>query len=348
MVSELSCGNLTKCLEELCADLEGQDPDKVKWSLRMAIAQSLFLFHDEIRCREAPFDRQGFANRLEHVAAAVARAESVSVSTRKAQNRPGYERYIADLYSRCWAKYTDREFVDTMTFFGERFRLNNVSIDSLRDAECVDAGCGSGRYALAMIEAGAYRSVGVDISDRAITEAEERSTRLGYAESVEFVQGSVTDLPAEWENRFDFACSNGVIHHTPDPLAALQELYRVLKPGGQAFIMVYGTGGLFWALVDFARTILSPVPLEYADAWLEMTGTSAGKLFFCLDHWYTPYQERVTRDELECRLRDTGFGDLQYLPRARIYDSSERLHRYPDEEDLIGHPDPRYLVRKPR
>ncbi len=70
-------------------------------------------------------------------------------------------------------------------------------------------------------------------------------------------------------------------------------------------------------------------------------------MFFCLDHWYTPYQERVTRTDLERRLRDCGFAELRYLPRARIYDTSERLHRYPAEADLIGDPDLRYLARKP-
>ena len=343
----LTCADFERQLRLLSTSIEQRDPNRIDFSLRVGIAQSLFLFHDELRCREEPFDRSAFATRLEQAVTAVDRSESSNRSTQNPSSRPPYEEYVADLYSRCWSKYDDGAFVDTMTFFGERFHLNGVSLDRLQDGECLDAGCGSGRYAMAMVQSGARRSVGIDISELAISEARARAARLGYEGSTEFLRGSVTGLPMDWSSRFDFVCSNGVVHHTPQPVEALNELFRVLKPGGEAFIMVYGSGGLFWALVDFIRHVLDPVPLDFSDAWLEMTGVSVGKLFFCLDHWYTPYQERVTRDELEKRLEEIGFVDLQYLPRARIYDSSERLHRYPGESDLIGSPDPRYLVRKP-
>ncbi|PIO48100.1 MAG: hypothetical protein CMR00_06450 [[Chlorobium] sp. 445] len=31
----------------------------------------------------------------------------------------------------------------------------------------------------------------------------------------------------------------GVLHHTPNPINAFNEVYRVLKPGGKAIIMLY-------------------------------------------------------------------------------------------------------------
>jgi len=136
------------------------------------------------------------------------------------------------------------------------------------------------------------------------------------------------------------------VHHTPDPVKGLSEILRVLKPGGRTFIMVYGKGGLFWSLTDFCRDVLAPVPLDVADAWLEMRATPVGKIFFCLDHWYTQYQERVTREEFEARLRDAGFTDIEYLPRALVYDASERFERFPEERELIGSPDMRYLATR--
>ena len=53
---------------------------------------------------------------------------------------------------------------------------------------------------------------------------------MGYAERTEFVRGSVTDLPAAWTNRFDFVCSNGVVHHTPDLIEDRNLRYLVRKP----------------------------------------------------------------------------------------------------------------------
>jgi ubiquinone/menaquinone biosynthesis C-methylase UbiE len=41
------------------------------------------------------------------------------------------------------------------------------------------------------------------------------------------------------QNAFDAVYSFGVLHHTPDTEKAIAEVYRVLKPGGIALIMLY-------------------------------------------------------------------------------------------------------------
>jgi len=51
------------------------------------------------------------------------------------------------------------------------------------------------------------------------------------------VEGSLLELPFD-DNTFDFVISSDVIEHTPDPLAAVKELIRVLKPGGKICITV--------------------------------------------------------------------------------------------------------------
>ena len=51
-------------------------------------------------------------------------------------------------------------------------------------------------------------------------------------------QGNAEKLPFE-DNTFDFISSSGVLHHTPDMQKAVNEAWRVLKPGGEAIISVY-------------------------------------------------------------------------------------------------------------
>jgi ubiquinone/menaquinone biosynthesis C-methylase UbiE len=336
----------TDRLAGLSDAIADRDPDGIDYALRLSIAETLYLQHDALRSQERPFDRARFLQYLQDARRFVDRVDAVRAAPGVARlPRPPYETYVSDLYSRCWARYDDAQFERTVDMFRDRFRRNGVELD-LSGAACLDAGCGSGRYTMAMAGAGASHALGVDLSARAVADAAARADRLGYGTRVSFVQGSVIDLPSDWSAQFDFVCSNGVVHHTPDPVKGLAEIHRVLKPSGRAFIMVYGQGGLFWALTDFCRDLVVTVPLDVADAWLWMRGTPVGKVFFCLDHWYTQYQERVTRAELEARLRKVGFTEIRYLPRAVMYDASERFERFPEERDLIGSPDMRYLVTK--
>ena len=72
----LTCADFERRLRLLSTSIEQRDPNRIDFSLRVGIAQSLFLFHDELRCREEPFDRSAFATRLEQAVTAVERSES--------------------------------------------------------------------------------------------------------------------------------------------------------------------------------------------------------------------------------------------------------------------------------
>ena len=49
------------------------------------------------------------------------------------------------------------------------------------------------------------------------------------------------------DNSFDIVYSNGVLHHTPNTTSVVREIFRVLKPGGRAIIMMYAENSLhYW------------------------------------------------------------------------------------------------------
>lgn len=99
----------------------------------------------------------------------------------------------------------------------------------------VEVGCGVGTDGSRFLE-GSARYVGVDQSGVALRMARETFELLGLRGLV--VQGDATGLPFA-TGTVDFAYSNGVIHHIPDTEAAVREIHRVLRPGGQCLVMVY-------------------------------------------------------------------------------------------------------------
>lgn len=58
----------------------------------------------------------------------------------------------------------------------------------------------------------------------------------------------VQDLPRDWSGNFDLVLCNAILEHIPYPQKAIDELHRVLKPGGFAYVELpfwqqYHTGG---------------------------------------------------------------------------------------------------------
>ena len=49
------------------------------------------------------------------------------------------------------------------------------------------------------------------------------------------------------DNTFDVVYSNGVLHHTPNTRRVVQQMFRVLKPGGRVIVMLYAEDSLhYW------------------------------------------------------------------------------------------------------
>lgn len=99
----------------------------------------------------------------------------------------------------------------------------------------LDVGCGTGwlsRRLAAMVPEG--RVVGMDISDEMIRVARRTSQEF---ENVLFVTGEVGEIP--WEgNFFSHAISVESAYYWPEPTAGIKEIFRVLRPGGRAWMLI--------------------------------------------------------------------------------------------------------------
>lgn len=99
----------------------------------------------------------------------------------------------------------------------------------------LEIGCGNGADGVMFASSGAHYT-GVDLTAEAI----DATRRHFAAEGLDgqFRQESCEQLTFA-NDSFDFVYSFGVLHHTPAPDLAVREVYRVLKPGGIALIMLY-------------------------------------------------------------------------------------------------------------
>ena len=55
---------------------------------------------------------------------------------------------------------------------------------------------------------------------------------------MDFIQGNAENLNFP-DNEFDLVFSNSVLEHVKNPKKALQEMYRVIKPGGKLLVIGY-------------------------------------------------------------------------------------------------------------
>ena len=100
-------------------------------------------------------------------------------------------------------------------------------------ATVVDVGCGAGTDLLiaARRVGPGGRAIGVDMTD-AIRERARRGAESSGLTNVEVRAGDATDLPVETALA-DVVISNGVLSLVPDKARAVDEIARVLRPGGR-------------------------------------------------------------------------------------------------------------------
>ena len=185
-------------------------------------------------------------------------------------------------------------------------RLLSASLDT-QGLRVIDLGCGPGTNLFEVADRCArFSSVqwyGLDLNQQEAAMGAERSgwrARERGLQSIQFLSGDIFNLPLA-DNSVDIILSSEVVEHLPDPVPALKEMARVLKPGGYAMVttpnpknlpemlgyaMDYLTGGgfkkLYWkgqdevsapplaAAVGFGHVSVHPFPVWRQ--WFEQAG----------------------------------------------------------------------------
>ncbi len=82
-----------------------------------------------------------------------------------------------------------------------------------------------------------YDYLGIDMNSQAVEIARAKGIQVREGNNLSL------DLPEEYA---DLTVSEGVIHHTPDPLACFKELVRITKTGGHISLYVYNRRHLYY------------------------------------------------------------------------------------------------------
>ncbi len=106
----------------------------------------------------------------------------------------------------------------------------------LASGTILDLGTGPGYLPIEIVKRSAdIHIIGVDLSRKLIQSARSNAVAAGFAERLDFRLGNAGRLEFD-DASFDLVISTGMLHSLKDPVIVLQEIYRVLKAGREAWI----------------------------------------------------------------------------------------------------------------
>ena len=194
--------------------------------------------------------------------------------------------------------------VEEWRYSVEPFIPEIARFDESGGKDVLEVGIGLATDFVRFVRAGA-NATGIDLTEAAVAAARERLRQAGLV--AEVLVADAESLPFE-NASFDVVYSYGVLHHTPDTAAAVREVHRVLRPGGEARIMLYSRRSWFalavWArhawrrrrpwhslTTALAQDLESPGTKAYTESDLERLFAPFSQVELC--RFVTPYDRSV-------------------------------------------------------
>ncbi|EUJ19635.1 ubiquinone/menaquinone biosynthesis methyltransferase [Listeria aquatica FSL S10-1188] len=132
---------------------------------------------------------------------------------------------------------SDYDRMNSVISFKLHVHWRNETIELMRmkkGASVLDVCCGTADWTILSAEEVGPSGVvtGLDFSSNMLQVGEAKVAKSGL-QNIELMQGNAMELPFA-DNSFDYVTIGFGLRNVPDYLAVLKEMYRVLKPGGQA------------------------------------------------------------------------------------------------------------------
>lgn len=132
--------------------------------------------------------------------------------------------------------------------------------------QAADLGCGPGLLVVELAQRSPGLHVtGIDLAEDLLVQGEEYARRAGLSDQVSFRKGDVKQIPFP-DASLDLVVSTLSLHHWSDPVAVLDEVARVLRPGGSFLIFDLRRDMMapVYLLLWFAQHVILPAALRRA------------------------------------------------------------------------------------
>jgi ubiquinone/menaquinone biosynthesis C-methylase UbiE len=161
-----------------------------------------------------------------------------------------------------------------------------------RGSSVLEVAPGPGYFCIELAKLGAFSITGLDISHTFVAIASQKASEAGVG--VNFRQGNASHMPFA-DDSFDFLLCRAAFKNFGQPVRALQEMCRVLKPGGRGLI------------VDLKKNAsMEEVNREVNGMGLTAANRFLTKLTFRFFLLHTAY----TRPQFECMLAQASFSSV--------------------------------------
>jgi len=164
-----------------------------------------------------------------------------------------YETAHAKMEFDRWSAHYDRDVLQHCFFRpAHELLLQNLTAE---DRRILDIGCGTGKFAARALERFPDTQVwGMDLSGGMLGQCRERCDASGGR--LHLVQGDSQRLPFQ-DNAFDVITCTHSFHHYPQQRQVVQEMHRVLRPGGRLLIIDGDRDGWWgWMVYDIVVVMM--------------------------------------------------------------------------------------------
>ncbi|MBA4544191.1 MULTISPECIES: class I SAM-dependent methyltransferase [Thermoactinomyces] len=141
---------------------------------------------------------------------------------------------------------------------------------------------GPGYLSIELAKMGRFHITGLDISKKFVQMAQANATRAGV--DIDFRHGDAAQMPFD-DHAFDFIICRAAFKNFSKPVAALDEMNRVLKPGGKALI------------IDFKKDVSKDKLDQFVSGDLGFTGINS-----LVTKWmfrFVVIKQAYTKDEVK-------------------------------------------------